>query len=189
MAGRISEITSAVNAYLNSISGTGAPARDVGSEIKGIFRKYFDKALSDVKINTANISADIQNNISDHNFAPKEFQPAKAVDAADNAAKTTNADAYKGLLGTDALRELSDSSYFYSNMVQSSLFKSSDESDENGNKTSLGEASIADLNTRSLLNNTLGITSDEKLYTDYQKALLSAYRNNSIDSIFGEFLL
>jgi hypothetical protein len=204
MAGRITELTSAVNAYLNSISSTGASAVDTGNQLKGIFQKYFDKAVADIKIDTANIESEIKNNIDSHNYAEKAFQKTEAVDAlsasaskstaaksSDSSNASANADVYKGLLGTDALKELSNSSYFYANMIQSSLFKSSDEEDENGNSSDsgFGETSINDLNTRSLLYNTLGITNDENEYTDYQKALLKAYQNNSLDTIFGEFLL
>ena len=199
MAGRITELTSAVNAYLNSISSTGASAVDTGSQLKGIFQTYFDKALSDVKINTANIRTEIQNSIDSHNYADKAFEKTAAVDAISSSGQkstgtsksSTNADVYKGLLGTDALKELSNSSYFYANMIQSSLFKSSDEDDENGNSSgsNFGEKSINDLNTKSLLYSTLGISDNETDYTDYQKALLKAYQNNSLDTIFGEFLL
>lgn len=232
MAFRISELTSAVNSYLNSISSANNKGATIGSDLKGIFQKYFNKAVSDVKVETPDISKEIRENIESHNFAVKEQfaqsgeiskaemsgekeEASKAVNKAyaDNLAslirgtsasgnleiaqaletimKSTgqnseNADAYRGLLSSDALRELSDSSYFTANMIQSSLFKPSD--DEEGSSGSSGSSlsgqSINKLNENSLLSATLA-NGD----TTYYQTLLQAYKNVPTESVFGDFLL
>ena len=82
------------------------------------------------------------------------------------AATNTNRDAYRGTLSTEALQDLSKSQYFSANLIQNSLFKEDDGS-ENSNANSTSGAtsafdgvSLSDLNTNSLLANALtsGIT-------------------------------
>ena len=240
MAFRISELTSAVNSYLNSISSVNSRGSSIGEDLKGIFQKYFSKAVNDTKVEVPNIGDEIKNNIDSHNFAPKTAAEAtketaktagsgagEVSKAASNAAassttannatnlaslitasklggnldiadaletimkangqNTENADVYKGILSDKALRDLSDSSYFYTNMVQSSLFKTSDEDEDvTGSTTtnSIEGQTLEKLNENSLLNATLG-TSD---YSYYQ-SLLQAYKSTPTESVFGDFLL
>lgn len=182
MAVSIHELTSAVNEYLRSISGVNATANDTGAELHRIFQSYFDKALSDVRISSAEATA------------AASTTTAEVTNAAKEAANPgNNADAYKGLLGVEALRELSDSSYFYTNMIQSSLFKSSEDEDESSNSSSssnlLNGTSISTLNENSLLSNALLGNNGVLLESDYAKALLEAYKNLPTESVFGDFLL
>ncbi|MDC7294691.1 hypothetical protein NXH67_14330 [Butyrivibrio sp. DSM 10294] len=245
MAFRISELTSAVNSYLNSISSVNSRGSSIGEDLKGIFQKYFSKAVNDTKVEAPNIRDEIKNNIDSHNFATKttaeatketaktagsgagEVSGSASNAAASNttASNTTannatnlaslitasrlggnlgiadaletimkansqnaeNADVYKGILSDKALRDLSDSSYFYTNMVQSSLFKTSDEDEDvTGSTTtnSIEGQTLEKLNENSLLNATLG-TSD---YSYYQ-SLLQAYKSTPTESVFGDYLL
>ena len=245
MAFRISELTSAVNSYLNSISSVNSRGSSIGEDLKGIFQKYFSKAVNDTKVEAPNIRDEIKNNIDSHNFAPKTAAEATKetaktagsgagevsgsasnaaasnttasnttannatnlaslitasrlggnLDIADaletimkaNSQNTENADVYKGILSDKALRDLSDSSYFYTNMVQSSLFKTSDEDEDvTGSTTtnSIEGQTLEKLNENSLLNATLG-TSD---YSYYQ-SLLQAYKSTPTESVFGDYLL
>lgn len=231
MAFRLSELTSAVNSYLNSISSVNSRGTSIGEDLKGIFQKYFSKAVSDTKAELPDIDREIRNNIDSHNHAPKTSDTAAKdsgvktaeakntegkntssagrttnlaalvtasrlggnLDIADaletimkaNGQSTENADAYKGLLGNEALRDLSDSSYFYTNMIQSSLFKNSDEDEVTGSTSnSIEEQTLEKLNENSLLNATLG-TSD---YSYYQ-SLLQAYKSVPAESVFGDFFL
>ena len=74
--------------------------------------------------------------------------------------KSGNADAYAGILSTDALKELSNSGYFSGNMIAGSLFKTDDEENSGSStvSTSPFEAqSLDQLNVNSLLANSLGV--------------------------------
>lgn len=242
MAFRISELTSAVNSYLNSISSVNNQGSSIGSELKGIFQKYFSKAVSDAKVEMPDLGTEIKENIASHNFAAGtsaqinelarqedalntvsktaagsgssetaakntdyatnlanlitasktsgnlEIADALAIIMKNNGQTTDNADAYKGLLSTNALRDLSDSSYFYTNMIQSSLFKSSDEEEESssGNNDAFSGTSLNQLNENALINATLGTTTTE---SSYYQSLIKAYQSMPTESIFGDFLL
>lgn len=241
MAFRISELTNAVNSYLNSISGVNNQGASIGSDLKGIFQKYFSKAVSDAKAEIPDLNKEIKENIASHNFTapqlsqvnelPGQENAANAVSGASAAAETSetaarntdyatslaklitaskssgnleiadalavimknngqttdNADAYKGLLSTNALRDLSDSSYFYTNMIQSSLFKSSDEEEESssGSSDAFSGTSLNKLNENALVNATLGTTTE----SSYYQSLIKAYQSMPTESIFGDFLL
>ncbi len=182
MAVSIHELTSAVNEYLRSISGVNASANDTGVELHRIFQSYFDKALSDVRISSAEATA-----AAGTTTATIETNTEKEASNPGN-----NADAYKGLLGVEALRQLSDSSYFYTNMIPSSLFKSSEDEEDNNSSSSsnlLNGTSISKLNENSLLSNALLGDGSIMLESDYAKALLEAYKNLPAESVFGDFLL
>ena len=104
-----------------------------------------------------------------------------------NTETSENADVYKGVLSDSALRDLSDSSYFYTNMIQSSLFKTSDDEENSGSSSSsnsLQGQSLDKLNENSLVNATLG-TAD----STYYQTLLQAYKTLPTESVFGDFLL
>jgi hypothetical protein len=125
------------------------------------------------------------------------------------ASKAGNYDAYKGLLSTEALQELSRSQYFSANLIQSSLFEeqNGDNSGSSGSTsftTSLANAlqsgattqspfediSLSDLNTASL---TASGDASGNASTDLAKALIKAYANSAsnsaVTSIFGDFTL
>ena len=242
MAFRISELTSAVNSYLNSISSVNNQGSSIGSELKGIFQKYFSKAVSDAKVEMPDLSTEIKENIASHNYAAGtsaqinelarqedalntvsktaagsgssetaakntdyatnlanlitasktsgnlEIADALAIIMKNNGQTTDNADAYPGLLSTNALRDLSDSSYFYTNMIQSSLFKSTDEEEEtaSSNNDAFSGTSLNQLNENALVNATLGTTTTE---SSYYQSLIKAYQSMPTESIFGDFLL
>ena len=243
MAFRISELTSAVNSYLNSISSVNNRGASIGSDLKGIFQKYFSKAVSDTKVEMPDIGKQIKENIEAHNFTAAEAAEvselskeestvntaSKASSAANpqntsvtnsdyatslanlitvskasgnldiaqaldtimkaNQGTTSNADAYKGALSTKALRDLSDSSYFYTNMIQSSLFKPSDDEDSTSgsNNDAFSGTSLNQLNENALVNATLGTTTTTD--SSYYQSLIKAYQSMPTESIFGDFLL
>ena len=75
-----------------------------------------------------------------------------------NSDSTSNSDAFKGQLSTEALQELAKSSYFSGNLIQSNLFTTSDE--ENSSSSMDSGSSLSDLNTRYLLEAYLKKSSD-----------------------------
>ena len=85
--------------------------------------------------------------------------------SSEGTSKSENADAYKGTLSADALKELSGSGYFSGNLIASSLFKTDDEngtSSGNVNAAStsaFSTLSLDQLNVNSLLANSLGVNS------------------------------
>ena len=101
--------------------------------------------------------------------------------SSEGTSKSENADAYKGTLSADALKELSGSGYFSGNLIASSLFKTDDENGTSSGSTSalnsassalassLGQnitgtnpfstLSLDQLNVNSLLANSLGVNS------------------------------
>ncbi len=119
-----------------------------------------------------------------------------------------NADAYKGLLSTEALQELSKSQYFSANLLQSSLFDENTDGRSSGTDTSFttdlanvlqggtnaaspfDSISLSDLNSASLTANGEAGSAGS---TDLAKALIRAYANSSsksaVTSIFGDFTL
>ena len=221
MAFRISELTSAVNSYLNSISSVNNRGASIGSDLKGIFQKYFSKAVSDAKVEMPDIGEQIKENIEAHNFSATANSTNAAVTNSDyatslanlitvskasgnldiaqaldtimkaNQGTTGNADAYKGALSTKALRDLSDSSYFYTNMIQSSLFKPSDEDEDTTNSSSdvFSGTSLNQLNENALVNATLGTTNTTTTDSSYYQSLIKAYQSMPTESIFCDFLL
>ena len=79
------------------------------------------------------------------------------------AATNTNRDAYRGTLSTEALQDLSKSQYFSANLIQDSLFKEDNGSDNSSTSSATSAfdgVSLSDLNTNSLLANALssGVT-------------------------------
>ncbi len=91
----------------------------------------------------------------------------KAITSSD-LSSTTNADAFKGQLSTEALQELAKSSYFSGNLIQGNLFS---ESTDSSSASSASGNSLSELNARSLL---------------------AAYLNKGTDintSVFGDFSL
>ncbi len=134
------------------------------------------------------------------------------------AATNTNKDAYRGTLSTEALQDLSKSQYFSANLIQDSLFKEDNSSDNSSSATSAFDGvSLSDLNTNSLLANALssgvtnsgnvsaltqiineaatasGNTASSANSSDLAKALIKAYTTGtattSPTSIFGDFTL
>ncbi len=128
---------------------------------------------------------------------------------ASGATKTGNFDAYKGLLSTEALQELSKSQYFSANLIQSSLFEESsgENSGSSGSssfttnlanalqsgattKSPFDDISLSDLNTASL---TASGDGSSNASTDLAKALIKAYASSAsksaATSIFGDFTL
>lgn len=128
--------------------------------------------------------------------------------AGTSASDAGNSDAYKGLLSTEALQELSKSQYFSANLLQSSLFDENADGSSSGADSSfttdLANAlqggskaaspfesiSLSDLNTASLTANGAAGNAGS---TDLAKALIKAYANGSsksaVTSIFGDFTL
>ena len=121
--------------------------------------------------------------------------------SSEGTSKSENADAYKGTLSADALKELSGSGYFSGNLIASSLFKTDDEngtSSGNVNAAStsaFSTLSLDQLNVNSLLANSLGGNSatTESTSNDLAKALVKAYTTTAKSavntSIFGDFSL
>ena len=110
----------------------------------------------------------------------KEVSPSTTSTDGD---ASSNFNAYNGLLGSGALKELADSSYFTSNLVQSSITNA----DDLTSKKDAGNMTIADLNTNSLLSNTLGNSFSALDSNDYTSALINSYKNNSASNALFDF--
>ena len=239
MAFDISKLTSAVNRYLNSISDVSEVARKASEEIeqKSRFKTELSDAIRqniegrmrdaaevpDISENVRNqvesAVSSIDLTIEQINGAFESIQGAGKVSEASgmgsaeadgtDSAKAGNADAYKGLLGTEALQELSRSQYFSANLIQSSLFEgSSGENSGTSGSSSLtanlanalqsGTAtvspfdniSLSDLNTASLSSG--GSTGSDNA-SNLARALIKAYAGSAsksaATSIFGDFTL
>lgn len=115
----------------------------------------------------------------DNSAAVSAAEKSGSGSASGNGNKSGNADAYAGILSTDALKELSNSGYFSGNMIAGSLFKTDDEDSSGSGGTnalnSLSSAltstlgqnvtaispfeaqSLDQLNVNSLLANSLGV--------------------------------
>ena len=183
----ISRLTNAVNKYLNSISDVGAQAAQASQEIadKTRFKTDLSEAIKqNIESKTRDvdtipdIGALVQNEVKsatagiDETFqqingafleiseAGKSASLAKdSADAVAGAGKTGNTDAYAGTLSADALKELSNSGYFSTNLVAGSLFKEDDDSDSSsssGSSSAFDTSSLEQLNVNSLLANSLG---------------------------------
>ena len=236
MAFDISKLTSAVNKYLNSVSDVSAAAKKASEEIEQ--KSRFKAELSDaIRQNIESrmrqpedipdIAATVRNQIQQAvgsidatfeqvNGAFDDIRNAgKVPEVSESAAQdsskediTGNSDAYKGLLSTEALQELSKSQYFSANLLQSSLFDENADGSSSGADSSfttdLANAlqggskaaspfesiSLSDLNTASLTTNGAAGNAGS---TDLAKALIKAYANGSsksaVTSIFGDFTL
>lgn len=197
MAFSISDLTNVVNRYLNSISDVGAAASSAAeaAERRTVFRDTLGEAIkAEAQRNLPDfpdISSMIQQNMESHMRVDTTFQAKTATDSeAGNAAassdlakeianavtsgssgSTTNTDAFKGQLSTEALQELARSSYFSGNLIQSNLFNEG--TDGVSSSSTDSGSSLSDLNA---------------------KYLLAAYLNKGTDSssttsVFGDFTL
>ena len=201
----ISKLTSVVNKYLNSISEVSNLGQKIQQEIadKGRFSvelssaiqkeidSAFEKTADTEKVlsmmananavtdtsavaNTADTAATKVSGVASATAATKVSGVGSAA-----AATNDNRDAYSGILSTEALQELSKSGYFSGNLIQDSLFKE-DNSTENNNTSSSSAfegVSLSDLNNNSLLAN------------DILKAYAKSATSISPTSIFGDFSL
>ncbi len=185
---------------------------DSGEE--SLFDKYLNYAidnsdsieseiLNSISSNLVDIKSEITQNIASHSIDVKaeiaenmtlhdhidDFQMA-AVEATDSSSSytdgetTSNSDAYSGLLGSAALQQLADSSYFTANLIQSSIMTDNDTS-----SSSTDTMSLSDLNNSSLLANSLGSSYSTIASSDYTAALLEAYKNNDISSSLLDFMV
>lgn len=152
----ISKLTGAVNKYLNSISELSNLGQKIQQEIadKGRFSTELSSAIQ------------------------KEIDSAFEKTAATKAI-AGNKDAYSGILSTEALQELSKSQYFSGNLIQDSLFKEDNGTENSSTSTSsaFDGVSLSDLNNKSLLAN------------DILKAYAKSATSISPTSIFGDFSL
>ena len=136
---------------------------------------------------TVDVKAELVDNMASHNRlneireeVVKEVSPSTTSTDGD---ASSNFNAYNGLLGSGALKELADSSYFTSNLVQSSITNA----DDLTSKKDAGNMTIADLNTNSLLSNTLGNSFSALDSNDYTSALINSYKNNSASNALFDF--
>ena len=221
MALNISEVVSAVNKYLYSISDVAKATSDSSKTAKAggesIFQKYLNNATENAvasddtqaaevvaavaadpktgaaatpTVQTDDLSQKINSvfdNMASHNRlneireeVVKEVSPSTTSTDGD---ASSNFNAYNGLLGSGALKELADSSYFTSNLVQSSITNA----DDLTSKKDAGNMTIADLNTNSLLSNTLGNSFSALDSNDYTSALINSYKNNSASNALFDF--
>lgn len=143
----------------------------------------------------------------DNSAAVSAAEKSGSGSASGNGNKSGNADAYAGILSTDALKELSSSGYFSGNMIAGSLFKTDDEDDTGSSSVGTGalnsltsaltsaqgqnaaaispfEAqSLDQLNVNSLLANSLGVsTTASDSLTSALKAVANSTSNTDTAS-------
>ena len=206
---QIKQAVSAIDNTFEQVNGAFEEIRKAGSA--GSIGGIQDSAKATTAADTATASANksLTNQIS--------ATSANKSLANQVAATNTNRDAYRGTLSTEALQDLSKSQYFSANLIQDSLFKEDNGSDNNNTSTATSAfdgVSLSDLNTNSLLANALtsGITNTGNASaltqaineaaeasgatsnsSDLAKALIKAYTTGtataSPTSIFGDFTL
>ena len=206
---QIKQAVSAIDNTFEQVNGAFEEIRKAGSA--GSIGGIQDSAKATTAADTATASANksLANQIS--------ATSANKSLANQVAATNTNRDAYRGTLSTEALQDLSKSQYFSANLIQDSLFKEDNGSDNNNTSTATSAfdgVSLSDLNTNSLLANALtsGITNTGNASaltqaineaaeasgatsnsSDLAKALIKAYTTGtataSPTSIFGDFTL
>ena len=143
----------------------------------------------------------------DNSAAVSAAEKSGSGAASGNGNKSGNADAYAGILSTDALKELSNLGYFSGNMIAGSLFKTDDEDDTGSSSVGTGalnsltsaltsaqgqnaaaispfEAqSLDQLNVNSLLANSLGVsTTASDSLTSALKAVANSTSNTDTAS-------
>ncbi|MCR4757173.1 MAG: hypothetical protein K5792_05165 [Butyrivibrio sp.] len=178
---------------------------DLSQKINGVFDNMDleSKILSNIESKSVDIKSEITKNIASHTVdvkaelvdnmashnrlgeiqedAVKEVSPSTTSTEGD---ASSNFNAYNGLLGSGALKELADSSYFTSNLVQSSIINADDLTSK---KQDASNMTIADLNTNSLMSNTLGNSFSALDSNDYTSALINSYKNNSASNALFDF--
>ncbi len=194
----------AADSSTSSTAQTTTSDDTLASEINSVFDNLDleSEILNNITSNTVDVQSEITRNIASHTVDVKaeildnialhsrsdEFQMA-AVAATDSSStatdgdNTSNSDAYNGLLGASALKELADSSYFTANLIQSSIITDTDEDSSSNSET----MPLSDLNNNSLFANTLGESYSSLTSSDYTAALLNAYKNNDISSSLLDF--
>ena len=152
---QIKQAVSAIDNTFEQVNGAFEEIRKAGSagSIGGIQNSA--KATTAADTATASANKSLANQIS-ATSANKSFANQVAATSSTN----TNKDAYQGTLSTEALQDLSKSQYFSANLIQDSLFKEDNGSDNSSNSTATSAfdgVSLSDLNTNSLLANALSI--------------------------------
>lgn len=152
---QIKQAVSAIDNTFEQVNGAFEEIRKAGSA--GSIGGIQDSAKATTAADTATASANksLANQIS--------ATSANKSLASQVAATNTNRDAYRGTLSTEALQDLSKSQYFSANLIQDSLFKEDNGSDNSSNSSATSAfdgVSLSDLNTNSLLANALssGVT-------------------------------
>ncbi len=169
---QIKQAVSAIDNTFEQVNGAFEEIRNAGSA--GSIGGIQDSAKATTAADTATTSANksLANQIS--------ATSANKSLASQVAATNTNRDAYRGTLSTEALQDLSKSQYFSANLIQDSLFKEDNGSDNSSTSTATSAfdgVSLSDLNTNSLLANSL------------IKAYTTGTATASPTSIFGDFTL
>lgn len=173
---KINSVFDNMNLESKILSNIESKSVDIKSEI-----------TKNIASHTVDVKAELVDNMASHNRlneireeVVKEVSPSTTSTDGD---ASSNFNAYNGLLGSGALKELADSSYFTSNLVQSSITNA----DDLTSKKDAGNMTIADLNTNSLLSNTLGNSFSSLDSNDYTSALINSYKNNSASNALFDF--
>ncbi len=213
MAFDISKLTSAVNKYLNSISDIGNAASKARQEAeeKSRFSLELSEAIKENmqsrmrdEVSVPDISSVVQNEINHStagidatieqiNGAFETISHAGKVSSVGNqglsgemaSSDESNFDAYSGALSTEALQELSKSQYFSSNLIQSSLFEDSSEgTTDSGSKSAFDTVSLSDLNTNSLLSNSLLKSGSD--FSEMADSIIKAAGTNNNENVLSD---
>ncbi|WP_026652348.1 hypothetical protein [Butyrivibrio proteoclasticus] len=217
----ISKVTRFVNKYLYSISD--AKQKLDNTKIKVEYPNEFQQHFRIAKLNRAetieadiqkvfnssNIAQEIKENMANHNSAISGIKSNEKIDPAYTVADKNTTDPYTNknrsayvdpMSTAEALRDLSTSSYLYSSMIQSSLFKSpslDEDEDEFGNDNPY-YPTISNLHKglMSITAHDEAANIPENAYVadsnSYVQSLLDAYRQytETVDtSVFGDFFL
>ncbi|MBE5828203.1 MAG: hypothetical protein E7305_01940 [Butyrivibrio sp.] len=177
------ELSTAIQQNIESRMRDQATIPDIGSQVQDTVETQIKQAVSAIDNTFEQVNGAFEE-IRNAGVTSAAASAEKATSAVQDSTKTTvassankslatqiaatntNRDAYRGTLSTEALQDLSKSQYFSANLIQDSLFKEDDGS-ENSNANSASSAtsafdavSLSDLNTNSLLANALtsGIT-------------------------------
>ena len=155
---QIKQAVSAIDNTFEQVNGAFEEIRKAGSA--GSIGGIQDSAKATTAADTATASA---NKSLANQISATSANKSLANQVAATSSTNTNKDAYQGILSTEALQDLSKSQYFSANLIQDSLFKEDNGSDNSSNSSATSAfdgVSLSDLNTNSLLANALssGVT-------------------------------
>lgn len=158
------ELSTAIQQNIESRMQDQVTIPDIGSQVQGTVETQIKQAVSAIDNTFEQVNGAFEE-IRNAGTTSAVASTNKATSAAQDTTNT-NRDAYKGTLSTEALQDLSKSQYFSANLIQNSLFKEDNGSENssansaNGATSAFDAVSLSDLNTNSLLANALtsGIT-------------------------------
>ena len=189
MAFSISNLSSAVNSYLNSISSVSNRDSDAyrSRRLGDLFNSYFNQYVQSLDIRSQIESSMVSHNRIEVGKDNAVSETSAAKGASSDSGTNTNSNAYANVLSTEALRELSGSSYYTALLLKDALTSSditgSTKEEEDKNTITLDKLNKASLDSSSL----------DTTYTQnaYWQKLIEAYTSTGVDtsSVFGNFIV